>query len=449
LAGRAFTIKELFVANRPAKAAPERSLVTVVSPFPVKAGDAVFKVSSETAFTMSENACLKRLEAAPAAKLPCDLSFAMAGESLEITAGVAGLSFTRAFALGSLEPARTPDMAAVLLAQFGRTGDTPFTLASLAAPGFPALLIPPARLKELRREFYRELAERVLPELRRERKARTDRALASLTLKKSPPARVRPETVVRVEQLRDWHLLSQEGVGVLALPVSRANVHQLPLLAKKLRGREERVIWRLPFIIFEEDIPFYREALTAIVSYGFRRFEAANLSHFPLLRQNEVQGIRLDISTDYRLFSLNSQALLTWGELGATAATLYLEDDAENLALLLAEDLPIVKRVLVYGGVPVITSKIAIRGVRSDAPVVSDRGDAYRVTVRDGLTVVTPERRFSITHERGRLQEMGCSSFVIDLAGLSPQEWPRVLDAFAHGREIPGTSPFNFTMGLV
>ncbi|HEY6838254.1 MAG TPA: peptidase U32 family protein, partial [Geobacteraceae bacterium] len=57
MAGKGFTVKELFVANRAVKAAPERSLVTLVSPFPVKTGDAVFKVSSETAFTMSENAC--------------------------------------------------------------------------------------------------------------------------------------------------------------------------------------------------------------------------------------------------------------------------------------------------------------------------------------------------------------------------------------------------------
>ena len=44
------------------KAGREKTLVTIPAPFAFKVGDAVFKVSSETAFTMSENACLRRLE---------------------------------------------------------------------------------------------------------------------------------------------------------------------------------------------------------------------------------------------------------------------------------------------------------------------------------------------------------------------------------------------------
>jgi len=156
-----------------------------------------------------------------------------------------------------------------------------------------------------------------------------------------------------------------------------------------------------------------------------------------------------EISTDYRLFSLNSQALLSWQELGAAAATLYIEDDADNMAALLAADLPIQRRVLVYGSVPLITSKIKIRDVKSDAPVVSDRGEGYTVAVRDGLSVVTSTRPFALTGFKRRLQEMGCGSFVVDLSQLPQQEWPRVLDAFARGSVIEGTTEFNFTMGLV
>ena len=157
----------------------------------------------------------------------------------------------------------------------------------------------------------------------------------------------------------------------------------------------------------------------------------------------------MELSTDYRLFSLNSQAILAWRELGAECVTLYVEDDAENLTALLAVDLPVGRRLLVYGAIPVITSKIAIRGVKSDAPVVSDRGDEYLVTVKDNLTVITPQRFFSLTGQRQRLQEMGCSSFVIDLGQVPQKDWPRVFDAFARGADLPGTTPFNFTMGLV
>jgi U32 family peptidase len=459
MAGRAFTVKELFVGKEQVKGAREKSMVSIPAPFPFRVGDAVFKVSSETAFTMSENACQKRLEGVKPGKVPCDLLLTLhegkdeaLGAVLEVTARVAGREHRCQFPLGRLEPARTTDMAGVLRGQFGRTGETPFELRSLAAPDFPAVLIPPARLKDIRRESYRLLADQALREVQRQRQAVKQRALSELALRQTANREARPELIVRLEHLRDWHLLHQEGIDAVSLPVSRANLHELPLFARKLKGREDRLLWRLPFIIFEAELGFYREAVETICQFGFRRFEAANLSHFPLLKgieQKLAKAASLEIVTDYRLFSLNSQALLAWRELGAAAATLYVEDDADNMALLLAADIPIGRRVLVYAGIPVITSKIAIKGVKGDAPVVSDRGDAYTVTARDGLTVVTAGRRFSLTAFRGKLQTMGCASFVIDLTGVPREEWQQVLDAFSRGRELPGTSEFNFTMGLV
>ena len=65
-AGTAFTVKELQLGRRPAKLAPAGTLVSVPSPFrgQFRVGDAVFKVSSEQAFTMSDAACRRRLETA-------------------------------------------------------------------------------------------------------------------------------------------------------------------------------------------------------------------------------------------------------------------------------------------------------------------------------------------------------------------------------------------------
>jgi putative protease len=295
-------------------------------------------------------------------------------------------------------------------------------------------------------------ADRIAGAIGTRRGERLKEALAFLDLRARPRPAARAELCVRIEQLRDFHVMHNDGVESVSVPVSRANMHQLPIVARKLKGKEKQILWRLPFIIFEADIPFYSEAIRFITEHGFRRFEASNLSHFQLLRQAaqlKGEADSLELVTDYRLFSLNSQALLAWQEMGVSAATLYIEDDAENMALLLKSDLPINRRVVVFCSVPAITSKIAVKGVKSDAPVLSDRGDGYSVTVRDGLTVVTPERMFSLTAFRGRLQEMGCASFVIDLAAAPRDEWQRILDAFSRGKELPGTTEFNFLMGLV
>lgn len=450
MAGRGFTLREIFVDNRPVKVAAERARVTVTSPFAAAVGDAVFKVSSETAFTMSENACLKRLEAVKLRRFSCDLSFSLAEQQLVINASCAGLEETLSFPLAGNEPASSSDMGEVLRGQFTKTGDTPFLLGRLTAEALPPLLIPPATLKEIRKEFYRQLESRIVPRVENERSTRRARALASLPARRPVAATRRPELIVRVEKGGDLHLLHRDGVDALALPLSRANLHQLPQISRRLRGREERIIWRLPFLIFDADTPWYDEALNWLIDAGFSRFEAANISHFRLLGPHLARARRpVEISTDYRLFALNSVALLAWQELGVAAATLYIEDDADNMAQLLSAAQPLGCRVLLYGEVLAIVSKIAIKGVKNDAPVLSDRGDGYRITVRDGLTQITPTKHFSIIQYRDRLQAMGCGAFILDLANLEKAGQEQVLAAYASGRAVPDTSPFNFLQGLV
>jgi len=444
MAGKAFTVKELFLGKEPVKAARERSVVSVTAPFAFKVGDAVFKVSSETAFTMSESACIRKLETVKENRLRCDLALTLEGETLRIAARAGGEELVARFELGGLEPSRTEDMEGVLRARFEKCGDTPFILGSLVAPGFPSVMIRPAVLKEIRRDCYRMLEEKVVAgkegRLRRARES----ALASLAVRRGSGAERREELAVRLDSIRDFHLLHHEGVDTLILPVSRANLHQLPAFPGKLRGRMDRIVWSLPFIMFQEDLPFYREAVVRLTECGFKRFEASNLAHFRLL-----DGLGVELSTDYRLFSLNSQTLMHWRERGVVAATLYIEDGAENMADLLGVDLPIERRVLLFAPVPVITSRIVVKGVRSDSPVVSDRGDAYGVSSRDGITTVTAERRFCIAGSRRRLRDLGCSCFVADLSAEHGEGRKRILDACIRGNAVEGTSEFNFVMGLV
>jgi U32 family peptidase len=444
MAGRAFTIKDLFIGNQKVMSVRENTLVSTPSPFPFKLGDSVFKVSSETAFNMSENACIRRLEGAKGDSVSCRLKLSHLNESLVIEAEVLGSEFCTSFELGPLEASRSTDMEGVLRAQFSKSGDTLFTLASLEAPNFPALLIPPPRLKEIRRNFYVWLAKQALGALKERSAAAREEAIAALVPRRHAAFKGKDELAVKIEQVKDWHELHRDIVDAVILPVSKVNMHQLAQFARKVRDGETRVIWQLPFIIFEADIPFFRESVDAILRAGFKRFELTNLSHFQFFK-----GTEAELSTDYRLFSLNSQALLTWQELGAVRATLYIEDDRENISKLLSADLKITRGMLLYAQVPVITSKIAIKEIKGDAPLTSDRGDVYAVKVKDHLSVVSAQTPFALTQYRNDLRQMGCGSFLMDLSHLMPEERDRALEAYRKALGVQGASEFNFTSGLV
>ena len=447
MAGQSWTVRELFVNRRKVMDAPAGSLVELETPFQFEVGDAIYKVSSKEAFTLSENACLRRLESVPLNKQPCRLTLFMADENLQITAEVAGSHYEFSFPLGQLEPSRSTDMTAVLQGQFAKCGDTPFLLASLEAPGFPPLLIPSSTFKELRRRFYSQLDEAVSADSRESgahaRKAALLDVGAHSRTNTKPASRERLAVIMDLP--RDWRFPLQQGADSTILPLSRAAIHQLPSTVPRMRGSEDQIIWQLPFMLFDRDIPLYRDTISQLYGSGFRRFEAANLSHFQLLKG--LDG--LHISTWHRCFSLNSQALEAWRELGAETATLYIEDDSVNLSTLLAADAAIERRVIVYAPLPVMTTKIRFKDVHSNIPLHSDRGEAYSVSTRDGLQTITAATPFCLTARRNELKQRGCGEFLIDLRQAPRESWNDIISAFKAGREISGTTEFNYGAELI
>jgi putative protease len=447
MAGQAWTVREIFVSNKKTMEAKAGSTVEVETPFRFEIGDSIYKVSSKEAFTLSENACLRRLDSAQGHKLPCRLQIRLENNSLLITADVAGLQHAFNYPLGEREAARSTDMTGVLTSQFAKTGDTPFSLESLEAPDFPAILIPAATFKELRRQFYHQLGESVTAASRKRVSEGRSTALQDVKSMQSTPPRpaAREQLAVVMELPRDWRFPLQQGADITILPLSKAAIHQIPAAAPRMRGSENQVIWQLPFMIFDRDILLYRDTIRQLHKSGFRFFEVANLSHFYLL--NGLDGVH--ISAWHRCFSLNSQALAAWRELGAETATLYIEDDAVNLAALLAADIAIERRIIIYAPLPVMTTKIRIKDVHSNIPLHSDRGEAYTVTTRDGLQTITAATPFCLTARHSELRSKGCGSFLIDLRQAPRESWNDIIGAFKTGRAIPGTTEFNYAAELV
>ncbi|BCS55897.1 U32 family peptidase [Geobacter sp. SVR] len=447
MAGQAWTVRELFCNGKKVMEARSGSLVEVETPFRFAVGDAVYKVSSREAFSLSENACLRRLDAVKRDKQPCRMRVSLEEGNLCIEAEVAGDRHPFKFALGELEPARNTNMHSFLEGQLAKTGDAPFRLESLEAPAFPPVLIPAAVFKEIRRQLYSQLSEKVTRTASSRIVTARKAALAEIDSGSvAPPSHAgRESLVVVIDQPREWRFPLQHGADSTMLPLTKAVIHQLPSCLPRMRGAEEQVVWQLPFIIFDRDIPLYRTLVRQLREAGFRRFEVSSISHFLLLQG--LEGLR--ISTWHRCFSLNSQALRAWQELGAETATLYIEDDAANLAKLLSADVAIERRVIAYAPLPVMTTKIRIKDVHSNIPLHSDRGEEYSVTTRDGLQTVTAALPFSLTARHSELRQRGGTSFVIDLRQARRNAWGDIIASFKAGREIPGTTEFNYPAELV
>jgi putative protease len=478
-AGQAWTLRELFVNRKKVHECKAGTVVEVACPFEARPGDALFKVGAADAFGMSDEAANRKLQAAGPDRIAVRLELSCEqqgteGWTLMITARLGAAAFSYPFPLGELEPARNSDLEGVLHARFSETGETPFRLEGLGAPDFPALFIPPARLKEIRRELYRRLEQEGTAEERKQIAMAKAAALLEVQGKgvlpspyPSPRGRrntvyplprgeggQRPgegakgqgekdELLILVDSPSEVRWALSQGADQVVIPLHRAAIHELPRSLSKLQPSSDQIVWQLPFMLFDGDIPFLKEAVDSLYRAGFRQFEVSNPGHFKLLQGYD----NLSLSSGYRLFTLNSQALANWQELGIQRSTLYIEDDRENIAELLK--LSVRLTVVVYSPVEVMATRVKIKEISSGAPLQSDRGEGYRVRGRDGFTTISAETPFSLLGRLSELRHKGARSFLIDLSETAPAARSEVMDAFRADRVIAGTTLFNYERGLL
>lgn len=446
--GTAFTIRELRLAGKEVNRAKSGDRVAVGCP-PDKmfrAGDRIFKVSAGQAFNLSQSACRKRLESVTPGKAVIDLVFKMPGtEEIALTAHSHGLSLSRHFSVESFPARERPLSQDVLTKVFGKTGQLPLTLGRLDCGPLPAVVLPLSRLNAVRREFYQELAELLEA---RQHQARTDhrrRAMADLAPAGKAPLSP-PCVAVASSNLHDLSLLRQKGVDELILPLTPGACSKLAAGARTAKAVKQ-ILWDLPLAIFDADWSSFQAEVKLLLEAGFRRFRLQNISQLMLF--DDRQDLLLE--SGYRLFTTNSQAALSWRELGFSGATLYVEDDRGNFFALLNRETGLPLTVTAYANLAMMTSRIALKGVRAEQPMVSDRDEAYRVENRNGLTVLRPEQDFSLIGHLSELHKMGCRRFVVDLChlGAASAEARRVLAACAQDEPLPGTSNFNYLQEMI
>jgi putative protease len=367
-------------------------------------------------------------------------------ERIDLTADCRGMVLNRSYTVESFPATNHPLTHEVLVKVFGKTGQLPLSLGRLDCGALPPVVLPLSHLNAIRREFYKDLSK-LLEERRHQ--ARNDhrrQAMAELVPMGSP-ALDPPCLSVVLGNIYDLALLKKSAINELVLPLSPGACVKIENGGRAAFKTPERILWNLPLAIFDSDWPAYQVEVDQLIKHGFYRFRLQNLGQLMLFVNCE--GLALECG--YRLFTTNSQAAAAWHELGFTAATLYVEDDRDNIAAILSRNNALQLAVTVYANVPMMTSRIPLRGIKPEYPLVSDRDESYRVDDRSGMTVIRPELDFSLIGHLGEMRKMGCSRFVVDLSHLatSSADARRVLAAFAQDEPLPGTSTFNYLQEMI
>ena len=238
---------------------------------------------------------------------------------------------------------------------FGKTGDTIFSLHHIEIVNPKRLFAPLSLLNDLRRQLYSQI--------------NIEQKFGVLPAVVSAYKHATPQWIIKTDDvscLQNVDLNKVSEIIVLLNPQMKVDV---------LRGLpKNKVRLALPAVCRhpEEFEPLIRSCLGA----GYKKWEIANYWGLSVLPEKGI-----DLSFDAPIYILNSQAMITAKELGASRVTFSVEDTESNL-LNLNENALLPTTLIVYQDTPLFTSANCIR---SHPCTQCDHQDKWFDLQKDGI----------------------------------------------------------------
>ena len=394
---------------------------------------------------------------------PIDVHVSQTLEKIVMTASAGGLQCDLTLK-GPFEPARQPEKSAAAIQKcFEKLGETAWKLDQLTLEG-DSVFVPISVLNDARRRLITDFSEQYregsvippIPEV-------TDFGYKPQRQNPPRPAGTPPVEGNLNSPLHGRGGLSEatDGVGRIAWSVKSRifqaleNIDEFVLevdpahleeVEKALAFYADKLRLALPVIIRDEDAPVYRE-LIEMFSNGsasspqiIRKWEASNVGGLNLLKGRE------DVTADWPLYTLNTQAALQWREQGIQQFVLSPEDDAENIFSLI-EQLNDTAIVPVYQHTPLMIS--ATRPAAEGNELTDRSRRAFRVEQSGREFVLINETPFLLTDHLEELKARGACRFRIDLSyGIdSSSEAADLVRRIVSGEAVRGHDA-NFSRSL-
>jgi putative protease len=458
--GQGFTVRRLLLGQKGSKVAGKGSFVTIPLPplekssrkFRVGLGDEIFKVGMGKSFTLSEEACRRKLKVAPKQAHEVVLRITCVEESATLTvfATVAGIEYQKSYGVEMIPAKRTPLNHETLLKVFSHTGYPLLSCGTLQESELPPVVIKPSRLKAIRCDFYGELEECVLSIQHKAERVRQRSIIAAIMAPEREEASTSEPEFAQVyvvsDSLVDLESVTEAPDILFIFPVDKEFLEgvRLQTFSETECGQ---IIWDLPSVCFDSDWLWLVGAVETLRSLGFLAFRLNNISQFDLFQF--TTGLHL-LAGPW-LYTLNGQTHHFLAERGCEKMCLSIEDDKENIIQLLQRGLSEQLLITLYGRVDLFTSRITGIAERGEINLRNDQGGQVHLRQSEGLTLTMADKAFSLLGSCGELKRAGGQNFILDLRGLGfgSTTGKNIMDAFLSDRPLEGTVTLNFKRGLL
>jgi putative protease len=202
----------------------------------------------------------------------------------------------------------------------------------------------------------------------------------------------------------------------------------------------QKIRIELPKFISEKHLDFYRNLAAKLFAAGFNQFFISHLSQKILI----PSGAK--VSCNENVFVLNDASARMLNEEKIADFTYPLENELDNL-LSMSNKQGIVP---LYFYPELFYSRMPVKVNQENNLFADETNKKFRISVKDGITIVHPSIPVALFHYRKQLEKNGFNRFLIDYSGeiMTANVVKRILKKFQDAEAIQPSSNFNFKLGL-
>jgi putative protease len=247
----------------------------------------------------------------------------------------------------------------------------------------------------------------------------------------------RPALYVKIDELQTLKLRFPIMPELFLVELNRKTFADLSGMQKMVKKFSHKIAWCLPPVILENELDFYRKAITQLLKNKFRTWQIAHIGQLLFFDTKE----RLSIMGDYTLNILNSQGLYVLDALRAQRIQIAIEIDRKDLRAILASKtaakVGTSLGMTVYGTPPLFTARSMAPHFAYDQFFVSPKGEIFLLRKAWDGTIALAERPFSLLQYLPEMGRLGLAYGVIDLCHrkITRKEIDEI------GRELAGRGP--------
>jgi putative protease len=229
------------------------------------------------------------------------------------------------------------------------------------------------------------------------------------------------------------------SVDAVVFSFTEDDWNELRLNSGLIQNYRKKIWIELPHFMSEKKLEFYKTFVSLLVQKGFTRFMLSHISQKEILPEQAI------FAMNENAYAYNDAAVKHYRSEGAKLISYPIENDSENLNAFSYK----AGIVPLYFFPRLFISRMPVKQPQNEI-FKDDTGKEFRKVVREGQTIVVPEKPTAFFQYVKDLKKTGFGRFMIDLSFEKPSSnrFNTLLKRYFSSEQIQPSDNFNFKRGL-